>query len=301
MKALVVMFALLLVAVFSGCREELGEKETSRIEVIEFDAESIEVEGELGGFVPSLVSERPADGVEIVTFRLESPVAAVPPKITLKWRTPSADIAGYWTPTTTLDKATYWANFTSRAARYAPVVSLFNNSDINRITYACSDGLRSIDLDLFLKEEDVNFHSSMTFFSERSPAITEYEAKIRFDTRPILFSRSLRSVADWWAEQDNYTPAPVPDSAKRPMYSTWYSFHQNITADEVVEQCRLAKEIGFDAVIVDDGWQTLDSQRGYAFTGDWEPVRIGDMKSFVDRVHELDMNFLLWYSLIVDG
>jgi alpha-galactosidase len=81
------------------------------------------------------------------------------------------------------------------------------------------------------------------------------------------------------------------------MYSTWYSFHQNLNADDVVDECRIAIKLGFDAVIVDDGWQTLDSQRGYAFTGDWEPVRIPDMKDFVQRVHDLGMKFLLWYSL----
>ena len=50
-------------------------------------------------------------------------------------------------------------------------------------------------------------------------------------------------------------------------------------------------------LIVDDGWQTMDDRRGYRYTGDWEPVRVGDMKSFVDRVHRLDVKFMLWYSL----
>jgi len=300
MKFLSSVFAMFLVVAI-GCSAPVDEMDKTSSEIIEFDPGSIEIDGNLGSFVPSLVTEILADGVQLVTLRIESPVAAIPPKITLKWNIPSSDIAGFWTPRTSLDKATYWVDFTSRAARYAPVVSFFNNSDINRMTYACSDGLRSIDLGFFLKEEDANFHSSMTLFSEKSPAISEYEVQLRFDTRPVLLSRSLRSVADWWAEQENYTPAPVPDAARKPMYSTWYSFHQNIGADDVVEQLRLAKEIGFDAVIVDDGWQTMDSQRGYAFTGDWEPVRIGDMKSFVDRVHELDMNFLLWYSLSLMG
>jgi len=33
-------------------------------------------------------------------------------------------------------------------------------------------------------------------------------------------------------------------------------------------------------IIVDDGWQTLDSARGYAYTGDWQPERMPDMKGF---------------------
>jgi alpha-galactosidase len=55
--------------------------------------------------------------------------------------------------------------------------------------------------------------------------------------------------------------------------------------------------LGCNAVIVDDGWQTLDGNRGYAYTGDWEPDRIPDMKGFVDAVHAEGMQFILWYSL----
>jgi len=96
---------------------------------------------------------------------------------------------------------------------------------------------------------------------------------------------------------ENYKPAPVPDNARQPMYSTWYSFHQNLDVAEVIKECRLGKEIGLEAVIVDDGWQTMDSKRGYAYTGDWEPDRIGDMSAFVDSIHTVGMKFLLWYSL----
>lgn len=83
------------------------------------------------------------------------------------------------------------------------------------------------------------------------------------------------------------------------MYSTWYSFHQQLVPAEVEKQCLLAKELGCEAVIVDDGWQTLNNERGYAYCGDWEvsPDRIPDMKGFVDRVHALGMKFILWYSV----
>ena len=52
-------------------------------------------------------------------------------------------------------------------------------------------------------------------------------------------------------------------------------------------------------VIVDDGWQTIDNQRGYAFTGDWEVAgsRFSDLPAHVDRTHSLGMAELLWISL----
>ncbi|PHB05610.1 alpha-galactosidase, partial [Bacillus pseudomycoides] len=84
-----------------------------------------------------------------------------------------------------------------------------------------------------------------------------------------------------------------------PMYSTWYSFHQDISDNEIEKQCEIAKQLGCGAVIVDDGWQTEDDHRGYAYCGDWEvsPKRIVGMREHVERVHDLGMKYLLWYSV----
>ena len=53
----------------------------------------------------------------------------------------------------------------------------------------------------------------------------------------------------------------------------------------------------FDAIIIDYGWQTLDGARGYAYTGDWNPDRIDDMPKFVDGLHDMGTDVLLWYSV----
>ena len=119
------------------------------------------------------------------------------------------------------------------------------------------------------------------------------------DTRPLPYWESLAQVQQWWARQPGYEPAPVPEVARLPMYSTWYSFHQQLTASKVEEQCALARELGCEAVIVDDGWQTTENARGYAFTGDWQvaQTKIPDMKAHVARIHQMGMKYLLWYSV----
>lgn len=81
------------------------------------------------------------------------------------------------------------------------------------------------------------------------------------------------------------------------MYSTWYSFHQRLDVDALVKQCELAAELGCKAIIVDDGWQTTNTARGYAFCGDWKPERIPEMADFVHRVHETGLKVLLWYAV----
>jgi alpha-galactosidase len=56
-------------------------------------------------------------------------------------------------------------------------------------------------------------------------------------------------------------------------------------------------------VIVDDGWQTGDNNRGYAFCGDWEVCKekIPDMAELVRQVHDLGMRFVLWYAVPLIG
>lgn len=73
------------------------------------------------------------------------------------------------------------------------------------------------------------------------------------------YTESLRCVQEWWQQEAGYSPVAVPAAAKLPMYSTWYSFHQQVSPEEIEQQCRLAKELGCGGVIVDDGWQTRTS------------------------------------------
>ena len=269
---------------------------------IEVATEGLEITGELGGFEARLHSEQLEPGILVVRVRIEAATAEEPPEFTVRWSIPSVDIAAFWNTNLDNDRINYYrTGVRSRATSGAPVIALYNSADVNRITVAASDALNRVSMRAYLREEDARFHYSITCFSERSPATTGYEAEIRIDTRSIPYYEALADVADWWAGQPNYTPAPVPDAARWPMYSTWYSFHQNLDVAEVLAELRIAKTLGYDAVIVDDGWQTLDSQRGYRYTGDWEPERIPDMRGFVDSVHAIGMDFLLWYSVPLVG
>ena len=81
------------------------------------------------------------------------------------------------------------------------------------------------------------------------------------------------------------------------MYSTWYNFHQSVESGELLRELALAKPMGMGVIIVDDGWQTLDTKRGYAFTGDWEPERMPNMRAFVDSAHALGVKVMLWYAV----
>ena len=260
-------------------------------------ADSIHIDGDLGNFKVNRSTDQLEAGLQIITFKFSASTPSELKPITLRFNFPSVDVSGFWNPTFA-DKSNYWRSaFSSKASTWAPIFALYNNRQQNRITYALSDALNKIEFWNYIKEEDVNFHPAIRLFSERMPKTKEYEIELRIDTRQKPYYEAIAEVSDWWASKPEYAPLNVPDIAKRPMYSTWYSYHQSITAEEIIRESKISKSLGAEAVIVDDGWQTMDAQRGYAYTGDWEPDRIPDMKGFVDGVHAEGMKFILWYSL----
>lgn len=279
--------------------------QAQEIETFQLADVELMVEGDLGSFSLEVDTWQIEPGVEVASLTLESPASETPPEVVLSWTLPAHDMQGIWSTANWSNKTIGpdWSmsGVSSMFARHAPVLSLFGSDDGNRITIAVSDALNTVRLRAGIREEDGTVRERIELFTERQPAITRAEVEIRLDRRAIPLRESLADVSDWWTEQPGFEPAPVPELARLPMYSTWYSYHQDVSAPELLREVELAKELGYEAIIVDDGWQTLDSQRGYAFTGDWEPERIPEMREFVDGVHERGMKLLLWYSMPLVG
>lgn len=265
----------------------------------------VTLSGEMGAFRATVRVEPLGEGVEVARIRLSADAAAPPPAISLRWSLPSRDIRGQWTTAAGMDKTLDpdWgpSEVRSALARQAPVLALFGADDGNRLTFAVSDALNGSRLHAAVREEDARIWAGVDLFTERHRAVTSVEVEVRFDVRPVTLARSLSDVSAWWAAQPGYAPAQVPDAGRVPMYSTWYSYHQSVSPERLLPEVEAARALGYEAIIVDDGWQTLDSQRGYAFTGDWRPERIPDMKGFVDAVHERGMKFILWYAVPLVG
>lgn len=283
-----------------GCSEIEPKQiqEPSPTKPLIFTLEDFILEGDTSGFMVSQSIKELEPNLQLITYSFKSSTPKELKPVSIKFNFPSINIGGYWNPRITVDKINYWgSSFTSRASRNAPVLTYYSPNLRNRLTFALSDALNMIEIGSYLKEEDVHFHPSIRMFKERMPKTTDYTIELRLDTRDLPYYQSIDEVASWWAEKPEYRPMTVPDEAKMPMYSTWYSYHQNVSHESIVAECKIARNLGCTAVIVDDGWQTLDSNRGYAYVGDWLPERIPDMKGLVDAVHAEEMDFILWYSL----
>ncbi len=261
------------------------------------EPDSIKIVGDLGSFkVERSYQER--SGVQLINFKFKSVLPAELAPVTLKFNFPSVDINGYWNPKIAIDKVNYYGSgFPAKASWNAPVLCFYNQALANKITIALSDALHLSSFGSALKAADVNFYPVIKLFQEKMPKMTDYEITLRIDTRDIPYYRAIDEVASWWADFPAHRPMFVPAGAKRPIYSTCYSYPQAITAAEMLAECKIAKSLGCGAVIMEDGRPTKDGNSGYAYTGDWSLDRIPERKAFVDSVHATGMQFLLGYSL----
>jgi alpha-galactosidase len=219
-------------------------------------------------------------------------------EIAISWSVPFINIGGYWT--TNGNDARFirmGSSSQSNLAGQAPVVSLFGNNSDNRHTFALSDAFHPTIMNAAVNEDNARLNCSANVTLGKEEKITSYQLSILLDSRAVPFYESVKQVSSWWGNMPDYKPAHVPPAAKLPVYSTWYSYHQNFSGKELLKECTNAKAMGYETIILDDGWQTVTPGKGYAYTGDWNPERIKDMAGFVKKVHDTGMKFMLWYSV----
>ena len=262
-----------------------------------------ELSGYEEGTEAHLSSESPKNGVYYVGVTLRRKDKKVPRKISLRFKFPCVKAFSIWNPSCRFSRflGPNWSpsRLESEAMRSAPIHSLITKGGRNCLTITVSDVIKPTAISTGYCEEDGMVDCTVEFFTRSIVSIESYKAVVRLDSRNIPFYQSITDARNWWTKTGRYQNAPVPENARLPVYSTWYSFHQDVNVDKIVEQCRLASQLGCKTVIVDDGWQTSNSARGYAYCGDWEvcPSKVPNMKDFVKRIHNLGMKFVLWYSV----
>ncbi len=262
---------------------------------------NIQIEGGSSNFKVEVNQISTLDDISVYRVKMKTEELSIPEPLTLKWKIPAHNVKGIWKPTTDFSKRIEadWelGHMESRISIDAPVISLFGHDDSNVHTFACSNAINKLELNARIREEDDCFYCHITLFLENQARIDSYEVDIRIDEQKKHFSEALKGVSSWWETFNNLTPTPVPDIALTPLYSTWYNFHQNLEEHVLIRECKIAYELGYRSVIIDDGWQTNDGNRGYDFTGDWEPERLSQTKTFVKAVHETGMKIGFWYSV----
>ena len=243
------------------------------------------------------------DGILFADIKLVMEQEKVPSPFTVMWKFPIVDCYSTWSPSIRHDRnigPNWRPNKTgSRLAVYMPLHSIHSVKGRNRMTVSLSDALNPCEISTGVCEEDACLDCKVTFFTVPVAPLKEYCCKLRIDTRDIPYYDSIYDNTAWWENACGYTPAYVPEYARLPINSLWYSYHQVLDVDDIIKECALSKPLGMDTVIVDDGWQTDDNTRGYAYCGDWEiaPGKIPDIKAFIDGIHNTGMKVMFWFSV----
>lgn len=254
-----------------------------------------------GAWKIDLVREVAADGAEIARITLDAPAAAQPPKFTVSFTVPQVDIAYRWTVNDgNFALPPNWGSGTSSEfARNMPLYVFFNGNDTSRLALAASEAARPVGFAGGVREEGSLLECRFTYFDAAEAPLAHYETQIRIDSRAKYFGEAVAEGARWIEQAGGYTPCPTPEAARDPLYSSWYNFHQDVTDKAIEAELALAAKLGMKTVILDDGWQTDDTNRGYAFCGDWQVSkrRFPDMRAHVKKAHDLGMKYMVWYSV----
>lgn len=214
----------------------------------------------------------------------------------------------WWTPTGGRNLGPDWGGGSDvRSMRSAPAGAAVGPLDDTAVVVmAASANVRRCQLVGGVREEDGTFRLRLSFVDI---AVEDgADAVARFDVRGATLAVAMADVTSWWMAQLDGSPTgqripPVPEAGRIALFSAWYAMHQDVTAESVEAQARLAAPVGLGAVIVDDGWQTTDRNRGFAFCGDWDvnTEAFPDMAAHVARVQAMGVRYLLWFGAPLIG
>ncbi len=266
-----------------------------------FDPDKISVAGDFGPFELHKEVKNPERDVYMLSLKLRSEQPAVVPGFTVQWSVASKEIYSIWDNRFNSGRSNYNLRMHSRVGGNLALLSYIGKKDHNRFTFGVSDNQNTLVIANRLSEEDATFYVSIDFFKDKPPQkrVTEYSVDIRFDLRDIRYEKALADMAHWWRQY--YPPAPVPEATLAPWYSTWYNFHYQLTENELIRECRIAKSLGMEGIIIDAGWMTLDNEVNFSTVGDYRPERLTNMKQMVEKIRDMGMKVMLWYTISMAG
>lgn len=181
--------------------------------------------------------------------------------------------------------------------RNFPFLSFINRKGINKIALGIKNPEPGYRISIELDEEASEYKLEIKTLANRlDPSLlTE-----------IFFSREERSwfeITKTYSEWTETERKDIPSFAYEPVFCTWYAVHQNLHGDWIEKTALEARKLGYKTLIVDDGWFTPDSGRGYWYTGDWEvcDTFCRDFKKHVKRIQSIGMKYVLWIAPFMVG
>ena len=247
----------------------------------------------------------PEEDIYLFRVRIELPEKKQPAPVRISWEEELRDVLSVWTPSSGFNKRVHqWFGATVSSSCFqfgAPVLATIGEGERNRETVSVSDPVTPVSIRFcateFTRSKPLEY--AVTMFAQPTDALSSYETELRIDARPVPYYRAIGEVYGSWKAAGYGIPDP-PAAAEDPLYSSWYCFMQAPESERLLRELKIASELGFRTVILDDGWQFAgETTNNYSLCGEWQPSpdKFPDFKAFADGVHRLGMKLVVWFAV----
>ena len=237
------------------------------------------------------------------TFEWNEEAADSNGAIEFSWSIPQNGLLYTWTQNCVLDRflpTDYSVLKYSMLSYNSPCTVLFNGKSEHKYSWALDECSKLVFFRTGVREYDGKVYVYIKIPLKQFAKQYSTVMMLRIDAETKSFSKGLEDISKWWECVLKEPTLIVPDFAKEPLYSFWYSYHREFNAEIVEKACKDAAKLGFKVMILDDGWQTDNmGWEGYEICGDWQvgTKKIPDMEKHVNNVHNLGMKYILWFSV----
>ena len=221
--------------------------------------------------------------------------------IYISFSVPCIGIETVWEPTTLLNRP-FNLSFASSAMGAVPLVCFLNASGKSLYSFALSDTVHQIDYNIAINENTAEMDCTITMGLEQFGCKNNCSIEIMSNENETPVYEICEDCEKWWSDFYDFN-LNIPEEVYNPAYSTWYSYHHDFTADELLDECKTAKQLGMDLLLVDSGWHNADKSCGSKYSGDYNSAaeKIPHMREFAENVHKIGMKVILWYSVSFAG
>jgi alpha-galactosidase len=240
------------------------------------------------------------DGVRVITVARQPD--DVDSAISVRFATALADATGFWqphSPNVRTLQPDWRGRYDTNAVTSAPMGCLYDSAGATMLGFAVDNCVTATEIRHGVSEPDKEYQVEARMYL--APTVDDVDIVLSGAGEP--WYRTAQTLSSWLASRAARPPLPVPASAYEPVFSTWYAFGQDVTADAVELEAAAMREYGMTNVIIDDGWQRFGTGRGYAGCGDWvpDPEKFADLRAHVSALHGLGFRVLLWVAPLLLG
>ena len=211
------------------------------------------------------------------------------------------DAVGYWYPGLRGARALpadWGPSELTSLVRAAPAGVLYTSAGTSLLGWAAGEAVAEVGVRAGVSEEGKAFAVEVHTAGSTSSTLT-----IRLDRTPFDLAEMARRLANWLSDTcGGAVRAPV-SLTRRPVYSTWYTFTQEVSAASILPEADRAVELGCGSIFIDDGWQLYAHSRGYQGCGDWRPdeSKFPDLAETVAAIHDRGAAVALWIAPLLLG